>query len=52
MWLLQTYWRIKREFTVLFKSPKYAHLDVIQFRSPRETDLWIASLVVVEVANG
>ncbi len=52
MWLLQTYWRIKREFTVLFKRPEYAHLDVIQVRSPREMELWIASLVAVEVANG
>ena len=44
VWLLQTYWRRKREFSVLFKRPEYVHLDVVQLRSPRATERWMDAL--------
>jgi len=43
-WALKTYWKRKREYPLLFAQPKYAHLKVYRFRSPRETEEWLAGL--------
>jgi len=43
-WLFKTYWRRKREFPVLLALPEHRHLNVIQFKSPKETDEWLASI--------
>ena len=40
-WLFKTYWRRKREFPALFAEPAHAHLRVIRFGSPRETETWL-----------
>jgi adenylate kinase family enzyme len=42
-WVLKTHKRRRREYPVLFQQPKYAHLQVIQLRSPRETDAWLTN---------
>ena len=47
LWLLQTYWRRKREYPVLLKRPEYVHLDVVQLGSPRETERWLDGLKTV-----
>ena len=45
-WLLQTYWRRKREFPVLFAQPEYQHLSIYRFKSPRETEEWFQQLTL------
>ncbi len=41
IWVLQTYGRQKREYPHLLKLPEYAHLQVLHFRSPQETQNWL-----------
>jgi adenylate kinase family enzyme len=41
-WLIQTYWRRKKEYAMLLSQPKHRHLKVIHFRHPRETEAWLA----------
>ena len=43
-WIFKTFWRRKREYPQLFAKPKYAHLKIIQFKTQRETDEWMARL--------
>ena len=43
-WLIKTYWRRKREIPFLFENPEYKHLDLIHFKTPKETDVWLAQL--------
>ena len=44
-WLLKTYWRRKKEYPALLALPEYQHLELIRFKSPRETDVWLEQLV-------
>jgi adenylate kinase family enzyme len=41
LWVLQTYWRRRREFPILLQQPAYAHLRVVRLRSPRQTESWL-----------
>jgi adenylate kinase family enzyme len=41
-WVLKTHKRREREYPALFRLPEYAHLQVIQLRSPKETELWLS----------
>ncbi|KAF0686154.1 Aste57867_22006 [Aphanomyces stellatus] len=41
-WLFKTYWRRKRDYPTWFAQ--YPHLKVLRFRSPAETDAWLASI--------
>jgi adenylate kinase family enzyme len=43
-WLFKTYWRRKREYPQLFAMQEFAHLHVLQFKSPAETQAWFARL--------
>lgn len=40
-WLFKTYWRRKREYPMLFALPENAHLKVIQFKHPTDTEEWL-----------
>jgi adenylate kinase family enzyme len=40
-WLFKTYWRRKREYPKLFALPENAHLQVIHFKHPKETEHWL-----------
>ena len=42
-WLFKTYWRRKREYPLLFSLPENAHLKVIHFTNPKETEEWLKS---------
>jgi hypothetical protein len=44
LWALQTYGRRRREYPMLFNQPQHAHLQVIHFRSPRQTEAWLKQL--------
>ncbi len=43
-WLFKTYWRRKREIPQFLARPEYAHLKLIHFKMPRETENWLNSL--------
>ena len=43
-WFFKSYWRRKREVPPWFEMPEYAHLTVIHFRFPRETEEWLANV--------
>ncbi|MCL4530700.1 MAG: adenylate kinase [Chloroflexi bacterium] len=45
-WLFKTYWRRKREYSMLFSQPEYAHLKIIQLKSPKETEEWVGQFLV------
>jgi adenylate kinase family enzyme len=44
LWALQTYGRRRREYPVLFKEPRHAHLTVIRLRRPREAEACLTAL--------
>jgi adenylate kinase family enzyme len=43
LWALQTHPRHRRDFPVLFRSPEYAHLEVIRFATPAGAEAWLAA---------
>ncbi len=43
-WVVQTYHRRRREYPALFSRPEYAHLRVLEFTSPAQTDAFVAEL--------
>jgi len=43
-WLFKTYWRRKREYPQLLAQPGHQHLRVFRFRTPHETEEWLATL--------
>jgi adenylate kinase family enzyme len=43
-WLFKTYWRRKREYPMLFALPENAHLKIIHFKHPKETDAWLTNI--------
>jgi adenylate kinase family enzyme len=52
LWVVRTYRRRRREYPVLFSEPEYAHLSIVQLRSPRAARLWLASLPATCTARG
>ena len=43
-WLFKTYWRRKREYPQLFVMGEFAHLHILRFHSPSETQAWLDRL--------
>jgi hypothetical protein len=43
-WLFTTYWRRKKEIPMQLALPQHAHLKIIRFTSPKETDEWFRSI--------
>lgn len=43
LWALQTYWRRRRDFPVLFRKAEYAHLAVVRLPDPEATSEWLGS---------
>lgn len=43
VWLLKTYRRRRREMPAILADPKFSHLTILRFRSPRETDNWMVT---------
>ncbi|MFC1853600.1 adenylate kinase [candidate division CSSED10-310 bacterium] len=43
LWVIKTYARRKREYPLLFKELKYAHLKVIELHNQKQTDALLAS---------
>ncbi len=45
-WLFKTYWRRKRKYPMLFALPEHAHLKVFRLQTPRETEEWLANIIL------
>ena len=43
-WMLTTYHRRRRQYTEIFASPAYAHLEVVHLKTPRMKAGWLAGL--------
>ena len=43
-WVLKTYHRRRREYPALFAKPEYAHLNVLHFHTPKQTQYWLNNL--------
>jgi adenylate kinase family enzyme len=41
VWVFQTYWKRRKEFPELFRSPEYGHLEVVHLRSPQAAGRWL-----------
>ncbi len=41
LWLFQTYWRRKREYSELFARPENGHLRAVRLRSLKEAEEWM-----------
>jgi adenylate kinase family enzyme len=46
-WLFKTYWRRKREYPMLFALPDNAHLKIIHFKHPKETEKWLENITTL-----
>jgi adenylate kinase family enzyme len=42
-WVLRTFWRRRREYPLLLRQPSFAHLQVLEFRRPRQADRFLSS---------
>ncbi len=43
-WVMRTFRRRRREYPALFRRPRFEHLEVLEFRTPREADVFLAHL--------
>ncbi len=43
-WMITTHRKRKAEYPPLLAQPEYAHLDVLHFTSPRQTENWLKGL--------
>lgn len=44
-WAIRTHRAKRRRYSAYRTDPQFAHVDVIQLRSPRETEQWLAELM-------
>ena len=44
LWLFQSHWRHRREYTEIFAAGEYSHLRVKRLRRPKQTQVWFDSL--------
>lgn len=44
LWLLRTYRKRRKHYPVLFQQPEYAHLLIVQLKSPHLAEQWLLNL--------
>ena len=44
LWMLQTYFKRRKQYPQLLQQPEYRHLDVVHLQSQSQTDAWLATL--------
>ncbi|MFG6096990.1 shikimate kinase [Leptothoe sp. ISB3NOV94-8A] len=44
LWILQTYFKRRKQYPQLLKQPEYKHLKVVHLQSQFQTDNWLATL--------
>ncbi len=47
-WVLRTYWKRRREYTMLFASPEYRHLRIFEVSSPRSAAALLTAVEATE----
>ncbi len=52
LWLLQTYWKRRREYPKLFRLPEYAHLTVVRSSSPKQSKRWLDGVALESDVQG
>jgi adenylate kinase family enzyme len=45
LWIVKTHRKRRREFIDLFQKPENKHMNVHRFRSPHQTDAWLAAVI-------
>ncbi len=50
LWLFQSYWRHRREYSQKLSEPNYQHLRKVRLRSPKETARWLEQLSRDDIA--
>lgn len=43
-WVFKTYWRRKRDMPGLLAMPEHAHLRLLHFTNPRQTESWLTAV--------
>jgi hypothetical protein len=43
-WTVRMHTRHRRDFPSFFELPEYRHLNVLRFRTPKETEAWLREL--------
>jgi len=43
-WLFKTYWRRKREYLLLLSLPEHRHIQLIRFKHPKQTEIWLNTI--------
>jgi adenylate kinase family enzyme len=44
LWLLQTYQKNRKEYSILFSKQEYGHLKIVHLRSPQITKNWLLTI--------
>jgi adenylate kinase family enzyme len=44
LWTIRTHKQHRNDFPALFEQPEYRHLNVLWFRTPKETEQWLRGL--------
>jgi adenylate kinase family enzyme len=44
LWTIRMHWQHRKDFPAHFKQPEYSHLNVLRFRTPKETEQWLCGL--------
>ena len=44
LWALRTHWKRRREYGMLLADPRYAQLERVRLRSPKEMRAWLENL--------
>jgi adenylate kinase family enzyme len=44
-WAIKTHGRRRREYDHLSRSQKYAHIQFLRFRDPRQTEVWLTAMM-------
>jgi adenylate kinase family enzyme len=44
LWTIRMHTQHRKDFPVYFQQPEYSHLNVLRFRTPKETEQWLRGL--------
>ncbi|KAF2685855.1 hypothetical protein K458DRAFT_486644 [Lentithecium fluviatile CBS 122367] len=44
LWTIRMHKQHRNDFPALFEQPEYSHLNVLRFRTPKETEQWLRGL--------
>jgi GTPase SAR1 family protein len=44
VWTVKMHWNQRKNYPLLFEMPEYSHLNILRFRTPKETEIWLNGL--------